>query len=109
MPAISTHLIHATGNAAMGGVWLTIAAACGLTAALFGARQFLAGPPALRPELQRTLMRSRSRLRAPSQINAGSNVRVEEMLRREGSAGATLQIFFKFFRELLFRQRDIRE
>src|SRR6266852_2437540 len=107
MPAISTHLIPATGNAAMGGVWLTIAAACGLTAALFGARQFLAGPPALRPELQRTLMRSCSRLRAPSQINAGSNVRVEEMPRREGSARSTLQISFECFRKLFFRQCDI--
>jgi MFS family permease len=33
-PAISTFLIHETGNAAIGGVWLSIAAACSLAAAL---------------------------------------------------------------------------
>ncbi|MGZ6141913.1 MAG: tricarballylate/proton symporter TcuC [Myxococcales bacterium] len=33
-PAISTWLIHATGNAAMPGVWVSCAAAIGLTAAL---------------------------------------------------------------------------
>jgi MFS family permease len=33
-PAISTYLIHATGDRAMPGVWLSIAAACGLVAAL---------------------------------------------------------------------------
>lgn len=33
-PAISTYLIHETGNAAIGGVWLSIAAACSLAAAL---------------------------------------------------------------------------
>ncbi|HSP70629.1 MAG TPA: MFS transporter [Bryobacteraceae bacterium] len=33
-PAICTYLIHATGNPAMPGVWLSLAAACGLTAAL---------------------------------------------------------------------------
>ncbi len=32
-PAICTHLIHATGNRAMPGLWLSFAAACGLTAA----------------------------------------------------------------------------
>jgi hypothetical protein len=33
-PAICTYLIHATGNPALPGVWLSLAAACGLTAAL---------------------------------------------------------------------------
>ncbi len=33
-PAVSTALIHATGNHAMPGVWLSAAAACGLVAAL---------------------------------------------------------------------------
>jgi len=33
-PAISTFLIHETGNAAIGGVWLSIAGACSLAAAL---------------------------------------------------------------------------
>ena len=34
-PAICTYLIHETGNAAMPGVWLSFAAACGLVAVLF--------------------------------------------------------------------------
>lgn len=33
-PAISTYLIHATGNKAMPGVWLSFAAVCGLIAAI---------------------------------------------------------------------------
>jgi MFS family permease len=33
-PAISTYLIHSTGNRAIPGVWLAFAAACGLVAAL---------------------------------------------------------------------------
>jgi MFS family permease len=33
-PAICTYLIHVTGNPAMPGVWLSLAAACGLSAAL---------------------------------------------------------------------------
>ncbi len=33
-PAVCTALIHATGNHAMPGVWLSAAAACGLVAAL---------------------------------------------------------------------------
>ncbi len=33
-PAISTYLIHATGNRAVPGLWLSFAAACGLLAAL---------------------------------------------------------------------------
>ena len=31
-PAISTYLIHATGNRAMPGLWLSCAAVCGLLA-----------------------------------------------------------------------------
>jgi len=38
-PAISTYLIHLTGNRAAPGLWLSFAAACGLIAALF-ARPF---------------------------------------------------------------------
>jgi MFS family permease len=37
-PAISTYLIHVTGNSAMPGLWLSFAAACGFTAAVL-ARQ----------------------------------------------------------------------
>jgi MFS family permease len=37
-PAISTWLIHATGNRAMPGIWVSCAAACGLTATLVLAR-----------------------------------------------------------------------
>lgn len=33
-PAISSYLIHATGDKAMPGMWLSAAAACGLIAAL---------------------------------------------------------------------------
>ncbi len=33
-PAVSTYLIHATGNRAFPGIWLMFAAACGLIAAL---------------------------------------------------------------------------
>ncbi len=35
-PAISTYLIHRTGNRAVPGLWLSFAAACGLLAALLG-------------------------------------------------------------------------
>ncbi len=38
-PAISTYLIHITGNAAMPAVWLSIAALCGLLATLFAGWQ----------------------------------------------------------------------
>src|SRR5215472_15145706 len=38
-PAISTYLIHATGNRAVTGVWLSFAAACGLGAALLAKPQ----------------------------------------------------------------------
>jgi MFS family permease len=34
-PALSTYLIHATGNRAIPGLWLSFAAACGLIATLF--------------------------------------------------------------------------
>ena len=34
-PAISTYFIHVTGNLAVPGLWLSFAAACGLTAAVF--------------------------------------------------------------------------
>ena len=37
-PAISTYLIHITGNRAIPGVWLSFAAACGLAAALLARR-----------------------------------------------------------------------
>jgi metabolite-proton symporter len=37
-PAISTYLIHATGNPAIPGVWLSVAAACGLLASLLTLR-----------------------------------------------------------------------
>jgi hypothetical protein len=33
-PAISTYLIHFTGNRAVPGLWLSLAAACGLVASL---------------------------------------------------------------------------
>jgi len=33
-PAISTYLIHVTGNRAVPGVWLSLAASCGLAASL---------------------------------------------------------------------------
>jgi MFS family permease len=37
-PAACTYLIHLTGNGAMPGAWLALAAACGLTAALLAGR-----------------------------------------------------------------------
>jgi len=43
-PAISTYLIHVTGNRAIPGLWLSFAAACGLAATLVA-----------RPELKRSL------------------------------------------------------
>lgn len=42
-PAISTYLIHRTGNGAVPGLWLSLAAACGLLAALLAKPQ----PPAM--------------------------------------------------------------
>jgi len=38
-PALSTYLIHVTGNRAVPGLWLSFAAACGLLAALFAKPQ----------------------------------------------------------------------
>ncbi len=51
-PAISTYLIHASGDRAMGGAWLAFAAACGLAATLlarhpaFAAREIAHAPQA---------------------------------------------------------------
>jgi MFS family permease len=42
-PAISTYLIHATGNRAIPGIWLSFAAACGLVATLVAGRRADAG------------------------------------------------------------------
>jgi hypothetical protein len=38
-PAISTYLIHITGNRAVPGLWLSFAAACGLVASLLAMPQ----------------------------------------------------------------------
>jgi MHS family citrate/tricarballylate:H+ symporter-like MFS transporter len=38
-PAISTYLIHLTGNRAVPGLWLSLAAACGFVAALLAKPQ----------------------------------------------------------------------
>jgi MFS transporter, MHS family, citrate/tricarballylate:H+ symporter len=38
-PAISTYLIHVTGNRAVPGLWLSLAAACGLVASLLARPQ----------------------------------------------------------------------
>lgn len=38
-PAISTYLIHVTGNRAIPGLWLSFAAACGLLAAILARPQ----------------------------------------------------------------------
>jgi MFS transporter, MHS family, citrate/tricarballylate:H+ symporter len=40
-PAVSTYLIHRTGNAAMPGAWLALAGAMGLTATLLLKRSLL--------------------------------------------------------------------
>jgi MHS family citrate/tricarballylate:H+ symporter-like MFS transporter len=42
-PAVSTYLIHATGNRAVPGLWLMFAAACGLVATLLAWRRTTAG------------------------------------------------------------------
>ena len=44
-PALSTYLIHFSGNRAIPGVWLSFAAACGLVAALFAKPHGVLGPP----------------------------------------------------------------
>jgi hypothetical protein len=38
-PALSTYLIHVTGNRAVPGLWLSFAAGCGLIAAMLARRQ----------------------------------------------------------------------
>jgi len=38
-PALSTYLIHATGNRAVPGLWLSFAAVCGLLATLLARSQ----------------------------------------------------------------------
>jgi MHS family citrate/tricarballylate:H+ symporter-like MFS transporter len=38
-PAVSTYLIHITGNRAVAGLWLMFAAACGLVATLLAWRR----------------------------------------------------------------------
>ncbi|PYX30248.1 MAG: hypothetical protein DMG80_12920 [Acidobacteria bacterium] len=43
-PALSTYLIHITGNRAVPGLWLSIAAACGLAGALAGKRHIDSSP-----------------------------------------------------------------
>lgn len=45
-PAVSTYLIHLTGNKAMPGLWLSLAALCGLVGALLGNRGARARPGA---------------------------------------------------------------
>ena len=42
-PAVSTYLIHITGNRAVPGLWLSFAAACGLGAAIFAKPQVIGG------------------------------------------------------------------
>jgi metabolite-proton symporter len=44
-PAISTYLIHLTGNRAVPGLWLSFAAACGLVAAFLARPQQVASEP----------------------------------------------------------------
>ena len=44
-PALSTYLIHISGNRAIPGVWLSFAAACGLVAAFFAKPHGIIGPP----------------------------------------------------------------
>jgi hypothetical protein len=44
-PAISTYLIHRTGNRAIPGIWLSFAAASGLAASLIARAQSEAAPP----------------------------------------------------------------
>ncbi len=48
-PAISTYLIHVTGNRAMPGLWLSFAAACGLLASLL-ARPHREAAPQMAPQ-----------------------------------------------------------
>ena len=46
-PAISTYLIHITGNRAIPGLWLSVAGACGLVSALVGKPDTNSNHPAL--------------------------------------------------------------
>jgi MFS family permease len=50
-PAISTYLIHRTGNPAVPGLWLSLAAVCGLVAALLAKPQPSTAEASLRPAL----------------------------------------------------------
>jgi MFS family permease len=54
-PAVSTYLIHVTGNRAIPGAWLSLAAGCGLTAAILA-----------RPWSGETTSRARESTRAPA-------------------------------------------
>jgi hypothetical protein len=47
-PALSTYLIHISGNRAIPGLWVSFAAACGLVAALLAKPQ-PAAPPVATP------------------------------------------------------------
>jgi len=48
-PAVSTYLVHISGNPAMPGVWLSFAALCGLVAALLAGRPGIAPRPLAHP------------------------------------------------------------
>ena len=48
-PALSTYLIHITGNRAIPGLWLSVAAACGLVSSLVGKRDTDSNHPAPQP------------------------------------------------------------
>jgi hypothetical protein len=48
-PLISTYLIHRTGNPAVPGLWLSMAAVCGLIAALLAKSQPSTAEASLRP------------------------------------------------------------
>jgi hypothetical protein len=48
-PALSTYLIHITGNRAIPGLWLSVAGACGLVSALVGKPDTGSNHPVVRP------------------------------------------------------------
>ena len=48
-PSLSTYLIHITGNRAIPGLWLSVAAACGLVSSLVGKRDTDSNHPAPQP------------------------------------------------------------
>ncbi|HWK43714.1 MAG TPA: MFS transporter [Stellaceae bacterium] len=54
-PLIATYLVHATGDGAIPGAWLSVAAACGLVAALLIGRQTIAMRDARLSHAQRTV------------------------------------------------------